>query len=103
MKQRRKSRKGSVQGHALLYGRSSKAIRIVNGERVGTFVSQPRYSKKTYETEKVVPKKYKMDEETKRRLDKLKDPLDMMSKYTRAQKYEATKGTEQYEYGLSDW
>lgn len=103
MKQRRKSRKGSVQGHALLYGRSSKAIRIVNGEMVGTVVNQPRYSKKTNETEKVVQKKYTMDEETKRRLDKLKDPLDMMSKYTRAQKYEAAKGTEQYEYGLSDW
>ena len=32
---RKKNRIGKVQGHALLYGRSSKAIRIVFGEVVG--------------------------------------------------------------------
>lgn len=44
-----------------------------------------------------------MGEDAKRRLDKLKDPLEMMSKYSRAQKYEAAESTEKYEYGLSDW
>ena len=103
MRQRRKTRKGSVQGHALLYGRSSKAIRIVNGEKVGTVVNQHRPPKKTNEPERVVLKKYKMDEETKRRLDRLQDPLDMMSRHARAQKYEAAESKEKYEYGLSDW
>lgn len=103
MKQRRKTRKGSVQGHALLYGRSSKAIRIVNGETVGVVAKQHRPPKKTNETERVVQKKYKMNEDTKRRLDRLKDPLDMMNRFARAQKYEATESTEKYEYGLSDW
>lgn len=103
MRQRRKSHKGSVQGHALLYGRSSKAIRIVNGEKVGTVVTQHRPPKKIKETEIVVQKKYEMGEDAKRRLDKLKDPLEMLSKYSRAQKYEAAESTEKYEYGLSDW
>ena len=44
-----------------------------------------------------------MSEETKRRLDNLQDPLDMMSRHARAQKYEAANSTERYEYGLSDW
>lgn len=103
MKQRRKTRKGSVQGHALLYGRSSKAIRIVNGKDVGIVEKQHRPPMKTNETERVVQKNYKMDENTARKLDRLKDPLDMMSKHARAQKYEAAKSTEKYEYGLSDW
>ena len=103
MKQRRKSRKGSVQGYALLYGRSSKAIRIVNGEKVEETEHRHRPPKRATEPERVVQKRYRMDEETKRRLDRLKDPLDMMSRHARAQKYEATKSTEKYEYGLSDW
>jgi len=39
----------------------------------------------------------------KRRLDNLQDPLDMMSRHARAQKFEAANSTERYEYGLSDW
>lgn len=130
---KKKKHIGKVQGFALLYGRSSRAIRIVNGEEVGRVVSQHRSTKKNNGTEKQVQKKhvnggkvgivenqqrsYKkngitekqvrkkhvMDENTQRRLDRLQDPLDMMSRYARAQKYEAAKGTEQYEYGLSDW
>lgn len=101
MKQRKKHK--GVQGHALLYGRSSKAIRIVNGEQVGIATNQHRPPKKTNETKRVVQKKYKMNEDTKRRLDRLKDPLDMMNRFARAQKYEMAESTEKYEYGLSDW
>lgn len=102
MKQRRKHRE--VQGHALLYGRSSRAIRIVNGEVTGGRVEiRHRPPKKTTKAKKDVLKNYKMNEDTKRRLDRLKDPLEMMSISTRAQKYEAAKSNEKYEYGLSDW
>ena len=103
MRQRRKTRKGSAQGYALLYGRSSKAIHIVNGEKVGTIVNHHRPPKKTKEKERVVLKNYKMDEETKRRIDRLKDPLELMTRHERAQKYEALKSDDKYEYGLSDW
>lgn len=96
-------RKGSVQGYALLYGLSSKAIRIVNGEKVDVVATQHRSPKRTTEPIRVESKRYKMDEETKRRLDSLQDPLDIMSRHSRAQKYEATKSSKKYEYGLSDW
>jgi len=102
MKQRRGTRKGSVQGHALLYGRTSRAIRIVNGEKVEV-ERQQRPPKRIGVTVKQVQKKYVMDENTKRRLDNLKDPLDIMSRNDRAKKYEATSSDEKYEYGLSDW
>lgn len=107
MKQRKKHR--GVQGHALLYGRSSRAIRIVNGEKIGIVEQKHSPPKKNRRTaivvnpEKQVAKNYKMDEDTKRRLDRLKDPLDMMSRSARAQKYEAAKSSDKYEYGLSDW
>ena len=130
---KKKKRIGKVQGFALLYGRSSRAIRIVNGEEVGKVVNQHhsakkktgadnqmrkkslngakvsavdtlrRSSKNNSRAEKQKQKNYKMDEETKRRIDRLQDPLDMMSRNARAQKYEATNSTEKYEYGLSDW
>ncbi len=109
MKQRRKAHKGSVQGHALLYGRSSKAIRIVNGEVVGKVEHKhhpPKINRRTTiatSSEKQVQKKYRMDENTKRKLDRLQDPLDMINRSARAQKYEAVNSTEKYEYGLSDW
>lgn len=44
-----------------------------------------------------------MDEETKKKIDKLKDPLTILSRSARTQKYEASNSTEKYEYGLSDW
>lgn len=44
-----------------------------------------------------------MSEGIERKLESLKDPLDMMSRHARALKYEAVNSTEKYEYGLSDW
>ena len=44
-----------------------------------------------------------MSEDAKRKLDHLGDPLTMISRFERAQKYEAANQTEKYEYGLSDW
>ena len=125
MKQKKKKKGiGKVQGYALLYGRSSKAIRIVNGERVGmgddkkrgpravrivsgkverSVEKKPRLPKIKSVVVKQVQKKYRMSEEAKKRLDNLQDPLDMMSRNARTQKYEAAKSKEEYEYGLSDW
>ena len=130
---KKKKHIGKVQGFALLYGRSSRAIRIVNGEEVGRVVNQKSSAKKKSGAEKQVQKKhtnggkagvvdnqrrsyqknggkekqmrkkYVMDENIQKRIDRLQDPLDMMSRYARTQKYEAAKETEQYEYGLSDW
>ena len=109
---------GKVQGFAMLYGRSSKAIRIVNGENVGSTRGgciiigrkprcadgqKPRVVTKVRGTVKTVQKKYTMSDEAKRKLDRLQDPLDMMNRHERAQKYEAAKSSEKYEYGLSDW
>lgn len=39
----------------------------------------------------------------KQKLDKLKDPLTIIDRSTRTQKYEAVNSSEKYEYGLSDW
>lgn len=117
MKQRRKSRKGYVQGHALLYGRSSKAIRIVFGEVVGKkedrnekirrafpkIKQTKKQAPKKQELKRQAPKKHKITEDTIKKLETLKDPLEMMSKYSRAQKYEASQSDDKYEYGLSDW
>lgn len=120
MKRKKKKNSGAVQGHALLYGRSSRAIRIVHGEIVGRGDDKSRSfkkksgpeklavnnnlpSKKNSRKEKFVQKNYKMDEATKRKLDNLQDPLTLMSRFSRAQKYEASNSTEKYEYGLSDW
>lgn len=100
---KRGKRHRGVQGHALLYGRSSKAIRIVRGQKVEEVVVRHRPPKNIGEAKKQVVKNYKMDDETKKRIDRLKDPLDMMSRHTRAQKYEASNSTEKYEYGISDW
>lgn len=108
---RKKKNSGAVQGHALLYGRSSRAIRIVNGVEIGKVNNQQRSSKKqcvnkkqTQQVQQVqVRKNYKMDKNIEKKLDNLQDPLAKMSKYTRAQKYEAAKSSEEYEYGLSDW
>jgi len=110
---RKKRHIGDVQGHALLYGRSSRAIRIVNGVEVGKVDNQRHSPKKLVVSKKQTPKvqaqkvqvhkKHQMDEKTKMKLDNLQDPLEMMSKYKRAQKYEAKKSNEEYEYGLSDW
>lgn len=130
----KKKRIGKVQGFALLYGRSSRAVRIVNGEEVGGVVKQHhptnrkrggrdkqvekkpmigakvnavdnlhRSAKNNSRSEKQVQKKYKMDESIERKLDSLQDPLDMMSRHARTQKYEEANSTEKYEYGLSDW
>ena len=111
----KKKNSGKVQGFALLYGRSSKAIRIVNGEIVGRADKQnhsPRkYSgtvksvQKVQKIEKVrkTPKKYVMSEGVQKKLDNLGDPLTMMTRFDRAQKYEAANSNEKYEYGLSDW
>ena len=88
---------GKVQGFALLYGCSSRAIRIVNGEEVGRVANYHCSTKKKSGMEKQVRKKYVMDENTQKRLDRLQDPLDVMSRYARAQKYESAKETEQYE------
>ena len=107
MKRKTKRHSGATQGHALLYGRSSKAIRIVNGEIVGKANKNYHYSKsdngKKSETKKLAPKRHQISEDAKRKLDKLQDPLAMISRFTRAQKYEAANSTEEYEYGLSDW
>lgn len=120
MKRKTKKHSGSVQGHALLYGRSSKAIRIVHGEIVrsakkkdhdcktyseilGRVEKKNHSSKKNSGLEKKVQRKYVMNEDTKKKIDKLKDPLTLISRDARSQKYEAAKSTEKYEYGLSDW
>ena len=109
MKRKTKRHNGYTQGYALLYGRSARAIRIVNGERVGTVDNQKHSYKKYSETVKPirkvqkVQKKHVISEEAKRKLDNLQDPLDMISRHTRAQKYDAANSTEKYEYGLSDW
>ena len=103
----------------MLYGRSSKAIRIVNGEQTGStgtvhvinggrvrsvYVEKPRIVTKVSGTAKPAQvKKYTMSDEAKRKLDRLQDPLDMMNRHERAQRYEAAKSSEKYEYGLSDW
>jgi hypothetical protein len=101
MKCKKKHR--GVQGHALLYGRSSRAIRIVNGGNNVEVDKQHRSSHKYISPPKLVQKKYKMDERTERKLDSLKDPLDIMSRSERAQKYESAESADKYEYGLSDW
>ena len=123
MKQKKKKKGlGNVNGYALLYGRSSKAIRIVNGERVGMVDDKKRNSKavrivngggignmrirstsNTSRAAKPALTKYKISDEAKKKLDRLQDPLEMMNRTARAQKYEATKSAERYEYGLSDW
>lgn len=107
MKRKKKNKIGKVQGFALLYGRSSKAIRIVNGEIVGKADKIIHYSKniggKKTETKIIAPKRHQISEDAKRKLDKLQDPLEMLSRSSRAQKYEAANSTEKYEYGLSDW
>ena len=120
MKQKKKKRKGVVNGYALLYGQSSRAIRIVHGEIVGRvkkkehpsgrhykMVSGPQKTKRIAKNNVCSPnpvqKKYRMDEDTKKRIDNLQDPLEMLSRSSRAQKYEAANSTEKYEYGLSDW
>lgn len=103
MKQRRGRRKGLAQGHALLYGRSSRAIRIVNGENVKRVEKLTHSAKKMNFPEKKVQKKYVMSEDVKKKLDKLKDPLTIIDRSTRTQKYEAANSSEKYEYGLSDW
>ena len=112
MKRKTKRHNGYTQGHALLYGRSSRAIRIVNGEIVGRSEKKKHTSKikggpmkSVQKAQKVQkgPKKYVMNETTQRRLDNLKDPLEIMSRFERAQKYETAESTEKYEYGLSDW
>ena len=109
---------GNVNGYALLYGHSSRAIRIVNGERVGSTRTtrinnegksrsadrqKTRIVTKVSGIEKTVQKKYKISDETKRKLDRLQDPLEIMNRTARIQKYEAANSTEKYEYGLSDW
>ncbi len=101
----RKKRKngGSVQGHALLYGRSSRPILIVNGKKVEAVEKQKSSSKRKCRAKKKVRKKHRISDDIIQKLEKLPDPLDMMGKYARAQKYEAAKSSEKYEYGLSDW
>ncbi len=112
MKKKKKKHIWEVQAHSLLYGRSSRAIRIVNGEIVGRADKQKHTPKKCSGAVKSVqkvqkapkaPKKYVMSEDAKRKLDHLGDPLAMISRFERAQKYEAANQTEKYEYGLSDW
>ena len=44
-----------------------------------------------------------MSESIQKKLDNLGDPLAMITRFERAQKYEAANQTEKYEYGLSDW
>lgn len=107
MKRKTKRHNGATQGHALLYGRSSKAIRVVNGEIVGkadknNYYSKS-YSKKKSETMKLTPKRNQISEDAKKKLDSLQDPLDMINRFSRAQKYDAANSSEKYEYGLSDW
>ena len=118
MKKKKKKNCGKVQGFALLYGRSSKAIRIVNGEIVGRADKENHSPRKYSGTVKSVqklqkiqkvrktsktPKKYVMSEGIQKKLDNLGDPLTMMTRFERAQKYEAANSNEKYEYGLSDW
>lgn len=138
MKKKKKKHIGAVQGFALLYGRSSRAIRIYNGEIVGRADKQKHSPKKNSVVVKSVkrapktqnapmapmasntpvpktpmpskvpktskaPKKYVMSESIQKKLDNLGDPLAMMTRYERAQKYEAANQDEKYEYGLSDW
>jgi hypothetical protein len=127
MKKKKKRHVGAVQGFALLYGRSSRAIRIVNGEIVGgankqkhshsVVVKSVKRAPKTQnaptapKTPKApmssktlkAPKKYIMSESIQKKLDNLRDPLAMMTRYERAQKYESANQDEKYEYGLSDW
>ena len=112
---RKKKKIGAVQGHALLYGRSSRAIRIVYGEIVGGTEKKKHSPKRNVGTVKSVqqmpkkqkqpkvPKKYVMSETVQKKLDNLGDPLAKISRYERAQKYEAASSGEKYEYGLSDW
>lgn len=115
MKKKKKKHIWEVQAHALLYGRSSRAIRIVNGEIVGG-ASKQKHSpsvvvksvKRAPKTQNApmtpkAPKKYVMSESIQKKLDNLGDPLAMMTRYERAQKYEAANQDEKYEYGLSDW
>ena len=115
MKRKKKKHIGTVQGYALLYGRSSRAIRIVNGEIVGRADKQNHSLKKYSGTVKSVqkvqkigkaqktPKRYVMSEGIQKKLDNLGDPLAMMTRFERAQKYEAANSNEKYEYGISDW
>ncbi len=107
MKRKKKNKIGTVQGYALLYGRSSRAIRIVNGEIVGKVDKKIHYSKniggKETETKKLAPERHQISENAKKKLDKLQDPLTMINRFTRALKYDAANSTEKYEYGLSDW
>ena len=114
MKRKKKENIWYIQSHSLLYGRSSRAIRIVNGEIVGVGRAEKKNHsskikggivKSVQKAQKVQKgqKKYVMDENTQRRLDNLKDPLEIMSRFERAQKYEIAESTEKYEYGLSDW
>ena len=115
MKKKKKKNIWEVQAHSFLYGRSSKAIRIVHGEIVGRADKQKHTPKKfsgavtsVQKAQKApkapkAPKKYVMSEDAKRKLDHLGDPLTMISRFERAQKYEAANQTEKYEYGLSDW
>lgn len=106
---RKKNGIGKVQGHALLYGRTSKAIRIVFGEVVGKKEDRNDRIRRTFskikqtKTKKQEPKRRKISDDTIKKLDTLKDPLEMMSKFDRTQKYDAAKSNEKYEYGLSDW
>ena len=115
MKKKKKKHIWEVQAHSLLYGRSSRAIRIVNGEIVGKADKQKHPPKKfsgavksvqkvqkTQKTQKT-PKKYVMSEAIQKKLDNLGDPLAMISRFERAQKYETANSGEKYEYGLSDW
>ena len=112
MKRKKKENIWYIQSHSLLYGRSSRAIRLGNGEIVGRAEKKNHSSKikggivkPVQRAQKVQkgPKKYVMNENTQRRLDNLKDPLEIMSRFERAQKYEIAESTEKYEYGLSDW
>ncbi len=115
MKKKKKKHIWEVQAHALLYGRSSKAVRIVNGEIVGRADKQKhspkkysgvvKYVQKAQKVQKIskAPKKYVMSESVQKKLDNLGDPLAMISRFERAQKYEAANSGEKYEYGLSDW
>lgn len=132
---KKKKHIGAVQGFALLYGRSSRAIRIYNGEIVGkadkqkhspknsVVVKSVKRAPKTLNAPKTqnapnapmtpmaskvpktskAPKKYVMSESIQKKLDNLGDPLAMMTRYERAQKYEAANQDEKYEYGISDW
>lgn len=94
-----------------------EGYRIVNGEIVGGANKQKHSPKNSVVVKSVkrvpktqnapmapkTPKKYVMSENLQKKLDKLGDPLAMMTRYERAQKYEAANQDEKYEYGLSDW